>query len=512
MPLARPSSFSRVSSAAGDRRAPSIADRIAVLEVDRDHRRLVGRVLRADGALVDDLVGLDRRVFQDLSLGRRVQQVGIDAERRLAALVLGDRDLVLLGELQQPGAAGQLPFAPRGDDLDVGLQRVIAELEAHLVVALAGRAMRHRIGADLFGDLDLALRDQRAGDRGAEQILALVQRVGAEHREDEVAHEGLAQIVDEDFLHAEHLGLLPRRAEFLALAEIGGEGDHLAAIGHLQPAQDHAGVEPAGIGEHDLLHILHAHGGCFLLQSGILRPREYARQPSMQAGVGRASGRRESQGCALKPPGGFALLGPRLPTKFLWHIMPAGSAGIPHADAECGADRAPGGADRYAGEIRPLPECQRGIARGIAPGRDARARPNRQPDWMPCTRPSRLAWMISTPVVTGNSTALGFVDAPRRAGQSGVESPTKLECKMAAGQWRIRLTEAARRDYADIIDWTVDRFGQRQARRYAEAINRAIGSLTQGPDAAGSRASQILPAELRILPIARDLAQHLDRE
>ena len=208
-----------------------------------------------------------------------MQQVGIDAERRLAALVLGDRDLVLLGELEQPGAAGQVPFAPRGDDLDVRLQRVIAELEAHLVVALAGRAMRHRIGADLFGDLDLALRDQRPGDRGAEQVLALIQRVGAEHREDEVAHEGLAQVVDEDFLHAEHLRLLARRAEFLALAEIGGEGDDLAAIGRLQPAQDHAGVEPAGIGEHDLLHVLHGHGGSFLSRRHPARWRSSAAQP-----------------------------------------------------------------------------------------------------------------------------------------------------------------------------------------------------------------------------------------
>ena len=111
-------------------------------------------------------------------------------------------------------AAGQVPFAPWGDDLDVRLQRVIAELETDLIVALAGRAMGDRIGADLLGDLDLPLGDQRARDRGAQQVLALIQRVGAEHREDEVADEGLAQVVDEDFLDAEHLRLLaaPARA------------------------------------------------------------------------------------------------------------------------------------------------------------------------------------------------------------------------------------------------------------------------------------------------------------
>jgi hypothetical protein len=47
-------------------------------------------------------------------------------------------------------AAGQIPFAPRRDHLDVGRERVIAELEADLVVALAGRAMADRIGIGFF--------------------------------------------------------------------------------------------------------------------------------------------------------------------------------------------------------------------------------------------------------------------------------------------------------------------------------------------------------------------------
>ena len=111
--------------------------------------------------------------------------------------------LVLLGVVEEAGARGQIPFAPRRDDLDVGLQRVIGQLEADLVVALAGRAMGDRVGADLARDLDLALGDQRPGDRGAEQICALVKRVGAEHREDKIADEFLAQILDEDLLDAQ---------------------------------------------------------------------------------------------------------------------------------------------------------------------------------------------------------------------------------------------------------------------------------------------------------------------
>jgi len=54
--------------------------------------------------------------------------------------------------------------------------------------------------------------------------LPLVERIGAEHREHVVAHEFLAQILDEDIfgLDCRQQRLLARRLELLALAEIGG--------------------------------------------------------------------------------------------------------------------------------------------------------------------------------------------------------------------------------------------------------------------------------------------------
>src|SRR5258705_447789 len=112
--------------------------------------------------------------------------------------------------------------------------------------------MGHSVSAGQLRDLDLPLGDQGPGDGGAEQIDAFVERVRPEHGEDEVAHELLAQILDEDLLDAEHLGLLARGLELLALAEIGSEGHDLAGVGLLQPFQDDRGVEPAGISEHHL--------------------------------------------------------------------------------------------------------------------------------------------------------------------------------------------------------------------------------------------------------------------
>jgi hypothetical protein len=53
------------------------------------------------------------------------------------------------------------------------------DFKADLVVALAGGAVRHGVGAARDGDIDLLLRDQRPRNRGAQQVDALIQRVGS---------------------------------------------------------------------------------------------------------------------------------------------------------------------------------------------------------------------------------------------------------------------------------------------------------------------------------------------
>jgi hypothetical protein len=85
--------------------------------------------------------------------------------------------------------------------------------------------------------------------------LALIDRIGPKHGENVVAHELLAHVFDEDVLrlYAEQERLVLRGTQLLALAEIGGKGDHLGAVFGLQPLQDDRGVETARIGEHDLL-------------------------------------------------------------------------------------------------------------------------------------------------------------------------------------------------------------------------------------------------------------------
>ena len=157
---------------------------------------------------------------------------------------------MLVGVRKQLVPRQQVPFAPRSDHFDIRHQRIGAEFETHLVVALAGGTVRDCVGAGLACDLDQVLGDQRASDRGAEQVFTLVNGIGAEHREDKIANEFFAQVFDEDLPDAELPGFPACRLQFLTLPDVGSEGDDFAAVGVLQPLQDHRRVQPAGVGEH----------------------------------------------------------------------------------------------------------------------------------------------------------------------------------------------------------------------------------------------------------------------
>lgn len=60
---------------------------------------------------------------------------------------------------------------------------------------------------------------------------------------------------------------------------------------------------------------------------------------------------------------------------------------------------------------------------------------------------------------------------------------------MSAGtrSWTVRLTAAAAADFEEILRWTVDQFGEAQARIYAETISAALNDLTAGPTIVGAR-------------------------
>jgi len=53
--------------------------------------------------------------------------------------------------------------------------------------------------------------------------------------------------------------------------------------------------------------------------------------------------------------------------------------------------------------------------------------------------------------------------------------------------WRVRLAAAAEVDIAQILAWTLERVGTRQARTYAATLSAALRALADGPDVPGAR-------------------------
>ena len=91
------------------------------------------------------------------------------------------------------------------------------------------------VGPFPFGDFNLATGDQRPGDGSAEQIRTFVDGIGAKHRENIVADEGFAKVLDVHLTgaHFHRLGL--HGPHVLTLTEVGTERDHLVAEGLAHP-------------------------------------------------------------------------------------------------------------------------------------------------------------------------------------------------------------------------------------------------------------------------------------
>jgi toxin ParE1/3/4 len=51
--------------------------------------------------------------------------------------------------------------------------------------------------------------------------------------------------------------------------------------------------------------------------------------------------------------------------------------------------------------------------------------------------------------------------------------------------WAVHLTTAARSDFRDIVRWTIERFGEEQARVYADILRSTLNDLRGGPSIIG---------------------------
>jgi toxin ParE1/3/4 len=70
--------------------------------------------------------------------------------------------------------------------------------------------------------------------------------------------------------------------------------------------------------------------------------------------------------------------------------------------------------------------------------------------------------------------------------------------------WKVRQTLDARRDRAEIVRWTIKRFGARQAETCTETIALAMAALRCGPDTPGAKQRNDLGPGIRTMHVARN--------
>src|SRR5436190_12891938 len=176
----------------------------------------------------------------------RVARIDLLARRRNrnpTRLSVGDRIL----------SAPDIPFAPRRYDGEVRGERSVSQLEANLIVALSGAAMRKGVGANLPRNLDLTARNEWTRHRGAKQIFAIVDRAGAKRRIYERLDELFAEIFDIALVGTRSHGLGSHAGQLAsALSNVSGDADDARApVVLFEPRDDDRRVQPAGIGEDD---------------------------------------------------------------------------------------------------------------------------------------------------------------------------------------------------------------------------------------------------------------------
>ena len=71
-------------------------------------------------------------------------------------------------------------------------------------------------------------------------------------------------------------------------------------------------------------------------------------------------------------------------------------------------------------------------------------------------------------------------------------------------KWSVNRTESAQRDFVNIIHWTVQRFGARQAAIYSENIALALEALESGPDTIGVKKRDDIAPGILTLHLARN--------
>jgi len=119
------------------------------------------------------------------------------------------------------------------------------DIEAHLVVALAGAAVGDSIAALAVGDLDEQLGDERPRQRRGQRVDTLVQGVGLEAGPHELADEAVSTIDHVGTTGAGGEGTIGDAITQRVTTEVDRQGHDLRVVLLLEPGHRDRCIQPA---------------------------------------------------------------------------------------------------------------------------------------------------------------------------------------------------------------------------------------------------------------------------
>ena len=164
-----------------------------------------------------------------------------------------------LGVVDLLVAGLDVPLTPGGDDLHAGGDVLDRQLEADLVVALAGAAVGDGVGAFLQRDLHQTLGDDGTG-KGRTQQVVLIFRARLHAGDDHVVDHLVGKVKGVELARAGFEGFFLETVQLTHLTDVAGHGDDLGiVVVLLQPGNDNGCIQAAGIGEHDFFNFIFIH-------------------------------------------------------------------------------------------------------------------------------------------------------------------------------------------------------------------------------------------------------------
>lgn len=167
-----------------------------LLEGDGEVLGGVGGVGGVDSELPHVLGRSDIGILEDTGLVGAVGHVLI--HRPWLGLGLGDWDTLLCSVVEEVVAAlealVELGHPPWSNNLNVGLQGIVAKLETDLVVTLASAAVRDGKAALLLGNGNLTASNDGTGERGTKEVDVLVDGIALDGGEAKLLDELLLEV------------------------------------------------------------------------------------------------------------------------------------------------------------------------------------------------------------------------------------------------------------------------------------------------------------------------------